>query len=47
VAFIEAMRSDGHAVESTCRVLTELGCKVAARTCRRWKTIPAAARTIA
>lgn len=47
VAFIDAMRSDGHAVESTCRVLTELGCTVAARTYREWKTKPAAARTIA
>ena len=41
------MRSDGHAVESTCRVLTELGCTVAARTYREWKTKPAAARTVA
>ena len=41
------MRSDGHAVESTCRVLTELGCQVAARTYREWKTKPAAARTVA
>lgn len=41
------MRSDGHAVESTCRVLTELGCPVAARTYREWKTKPPAARTVA
>jgi transposase InsO family protein len=47
VEFIDSMRSDGHAVESTCRVLTELGCTVAARTYREWKTKPAAARTMA
>ena len=40
------MRSDGHAVESTCRVLTELGCPVAARTYRQWKTGMPAARTV-
>jgi putative transposase len=37
MAFIEDMRAQGHAVESTCRVLTEQGCKVAARTYRSWK----------
>ncbi|MGH3480079.1 MAG: IS3 family transposase [Nocardioidaceae bacterium] len=47
VEFIDSMRSEGHAVESTCRVLTELGCRVAARTYREWKTRPAAARTVA
>ncbi len=41
------MRSDGHAVESTCRVLTGLGCTVAARTYREWKRKPAGPRTIA
>jgi len=46
VEFIDAMRSDGHAVESTCRVLTALGCQVAARTYREWKTKPPAARTV-
>ena len=46
VGFIDSMRSDGHAVESTCAVLTELGCPVAARTYREWKTKPPAARTI-
>jgi transposase InsO family protein len=48
MAFIDDMRSKGHAVESTCRVLTEHGCKVAARTYRAWKQAhrPIAARTI-
>ncbi len=37
MAFIDDMRAAGHAVESTCRVLTEHGCRVAARTYRSWK----------
>ncbi len=37
MAFIDDMRSVGHAVESTCRVLTEHGCPVAARTYRAWR----------
>jgi putative transposase len=37
MAFIDDMRADGHAVETTCRVLTEHGCKVAARTYRAWR----------
>jgi putative transposase len=37
MAFIDDMRAAGHAVESTCRVLTEHGCKVAARTYRAWR----------
>jgi putative transposase len=37
MGFIETMRSQGHAVESTCRVLSEHGCQVAARTYRSWK----------
>jgi putative transposase len=37
MAFIDDMRAQGHAVESTCRVLTEHGCTVAARTYRSWK----------
>jgi hypothetical protein len=28
LAFIDAMRIDGHAVETTCRVLREQGCRV-------------------
>ncbi len=34
MGFIDTMRSEGHAVESTCRVLREQGCQVAARTYR-------------
>ncbi|MFP5576922.1 MAG: IS3 family transposase [Acidimicrobiia bacterium] len=48
VAFIDAMRAKGHAVEPICRVLTEQGCQVAARTYRAWSR-PAqtvAARTL-
>jgi putative transposase len=37
MAFIDDMRSAGHAVESTCRVLREQGCPVAARTYRAWR----------
>lgn len=48
MAFIDDMRSHGHAVESICRVLSEQGCRVAARTSRVWKqaTRPVAARTV-
>jgi len=47
MAFIDTMRAWGHAVESTCRVLTEHGCQVAARTYRSWKQAnrPIATRT--
>ena len=31
------MRSQGHAVESHCRVLREQGCQIAARTYRNWR----------
>jgi putative transposase len=37
MAFIDDMRSVGHAVESTCAVLSEQGCRVAARTYRSWR----------
>jgi putative transposase len=37
VSFIDEMVAAGRAVESTCRVLTDLGCKVAARTYRAWR----------
>jgi hypothetical protein len=42
------MRSQGHAVESICRVLREQGCQVAARTYRSWKRAGrvVAARTV-
>ena len=48
MSFIEDMRAEGHAVESTCRVLTEHGCPVAARTYRAWRQAnrPVAARTV-
>lgn len=44
--FIDTMRSEGHAVESICRVLRQQGCQVAARTYRDWRTAVPAARTI-
>jgi putative transposase len=37
MGFIDTMRSEGHVVESICRVLREQGCQVAARTYRSWK----------
>lgn len=37
MGFIDTMRSEGHAVESVCRVLREQGCQVAARTYRAWR----------
>jgi transposase InsO family protein len=48
MAFIDDMRAKDHAVESICRVLTEHGCQVAARTYRAWKQAhrPIAARTV-
>jgi putative transposase len=47
MAFIDDMRAEGHAVESTCRVLREQGCPVAARTYRAWKRgRPPSARTV-
>jgi putative transposase len=47
MAFIDDMRAEGHAVESTCRVLRKQGCPVAARTYRAWRAgRPPAPRTI-
>jgi len=48
MGFIDTLRREGHAVESTCRVLTEQGCRVAARTyrSRRDTNRPVAARAI-
>ena len=47
MAFIDDMRAEGHAVESTCRVLREQGCPVAARTYRAWRRgCPPADRTV-
>jgi putative transposase len=47
MAFIDDMRAAGRPVESICRVLSEQGCEVAARTYRFWKQAnrPVAART--
>lgn len=38
VAFIDDCRAAGHAVESVCRVLSEQGCQIAARTYRTWSS---------
>jgi len=46
MGFIDAMRAQGLAVESICRVLREQGCQIAARTCRAWRRGGVAARTI-
>jgi putative transposase len=46
MGFVDAMRAEGHAVESICRVLREQGCQIAARTYRDWRTRPPAPRTI-
>jgi putative transposase len=46
MGFIDAVRADGHAVESICRVLREQSCQVAARTYRAWRIRRPAARTI-
>ena len=40
------MRSEGHAVESICRVLSDQGCKITARTYRAWRTRQPSARTL-
>jgi hypothetical protein len=45
-AFIDRMREKGFAVESTCAVLREQGCPVAARTYRAWKSAPAPAARV-
>ena len=46
MGFIDTMRSEGHAVESICRVLREQGCQIAARTYRAWRGGAVAARTV-
>jgi transposase InsO family protein len=43
--FIEAMRADGHGVEPTCAALRRLGCRVAPRTYRAWRSGSPAGRT--
>jgi putative transposase len=42
--FIDAMRAEGHGVESICEALREQGLTVAPRGYRAWKTLPAAER---
>lgn len=37
MAFVDDMRSQGHTVESVCRVLREQGCQVAVRSYRAWR----------
>ena len=48
MGFIDVQRSEGHAVESVCRVLRQQGCQIAARTYRSWNRAgrPVAARTV-
>ena len=48
MGFIDVQRSEGHAVESVCRVLRQQGCQIAARTYRSWSRAgrPVAARTV-
>jgi len=37
--FVDEYREAGHAVESICRVLSEQGCPITARTYRAWSSI--------
>ena len=46
LGFIDTMRSEGHAVESICRVLREQGHQIAARTYRAHRLGVVAARTV-
>ncbi|WP_256933066.1 IS3 family transposase, partial [Rhodococcus sp. MH15] len=46
IAFIDSLRANGSAVESICRVLSDQGCKIAARTYRAWRVRTPAARTV-
>lgn len=46
MGFVDAMRAEGHAVESICRVLREQGVKIAARTYRSWRHHRPAAQTV-
>ncbi len=46
LGFIDTMRSEGHAVESVCRVLREQGHQIAARTYRAQRHGVVAARTV-
>ena len=44
--FIDAMRVEGHGVESTCQALREQGLDVAPRSYRAWKRRPPSARAV-
>lgn len=46
MGFIDAQRAQGRSVESICRVLSEQGCQVAARSYRAWRARRPAARTV-
>lgn len=46
MGFIDSLREKGFAVESICRVLSEHGCQIAARTYRAWRTAAPSARTV-
>ena len=46
MGFIDTIRTEGHAVESICRVLREQGCQVAARTYRAWRSGVVVSRTV-
>lgn len=46
MGFIEAMKTEGRAVESICRVLREQGYQIAARTYRSWRTHVVTKRTL-
>ena len=46
MGFIDEMRTQGHAVESVCRVLRGQGCQVAARTYRDWKAAQPSGRDV-
>lgn len=46
MSFVDSLRDEGFAVESICRVLTEQGCKIAARTYRAWRSAGPAKRTV-
>ena len=46
MGFIDALRGQGFAVESICRVLRSQGVQIAARTYRSWRTRAVPARTV-
>jgi hypothetical protein len=46
MGFIDELRTEWHAVESVCRVLSGQGCQVAARTYRDWKAAQPSTRAV-